>query len=467
MARADEAGGDITRLSVLDLRDRLASAALSATGVAEAFLARAEAVDQEVRAFACLDREHVLAQARRLDEHRTKGRPLGPLHGMPVALKDIIDTADLPTENGTAADAGRRPERDAEIVSRLRRAGALIFGKTVTAELAYFAPGPTRNPHDPERTPGGSSQGSAAAVAAGMVPLAIGTQTAGSVIRPAAFCGIVGFKPSFGLIPRTGVLRQSRELDTLGTFARDLSGAALLAEVLQGHDRGDPDTAPVAALPLCAASQVKPPARPLLAFVKGPSWDQASPDTVAAFAELVDALSDDGLGICDEVALPREFAEGLPAQLRLQHVGIARNYGHYLERHGDLLSPVLKRAIEDGRAVSALEFLSAGDWGDVLRAGLDRIFERYDAIVTPAAPGEAPRDLTVTGNPSFNALWTLLGVPAVTLPLLVGENGMPMGVQLVGRKGEDERLLRTAGWLQRSLAAETSPKDQERKARPA
>jgi Asp-tRNA(Asn)/Glu-tRNA(Gln) amidotransferase A subunit family amidase len=175
---------------------------------------------------------------------------------------------------------------------------------------------------------------------------------------------------------------------------------------------------------------------------------------VAAFAELVEALSDEGQGICDEVALPREFAEGLPAQLRLQHVGIARNYGPYLERHGDLLSPVLKQAIEDGRAISALEFLSAGDWAEVLRAGLDRIFERYDAIVTPAAPGEAPRDLTVTGKPSFNALWTLLG-----------ENGMPMGVQLVGRKGEDERLLRTAGWLQRSLAADAAPADRQKEAR--
>ncbi|MEX0760735.1 MAG: amidase, partial [Tistlia sp.] len=285
-------------------------------------------------------------------------------------------------------------------------------------------------------------------------PLAIGTQTAGSVIRPAAFCGIVGFKPSFGLIPRGGVLLQSRELDTLGTFARDLQGAALLAEVLQGHDAGDADTRLVADLPLCAATQAKPPVRPLLAFVKGPSWEEAAPDTVAAFAELLEALGEIDEGICDEVALPREFAEGLPAQLRLQHVGIARNYGHYLERHGALLSPVLKQAIDDGRKVSALEFLAAADWATVLRAGLDRVLQRYDAIVTPSAPGEAPRDLAITGKPSFNALWTLLGVPAVTLPLLSGETGLPMGVQLIGRKGEDERLLRTAAWLQRTLAAD-------------
>ncbi|WP_085124935.1 amidase [Tistlia consotensis] len=451
---------DVTRLPVVELRDRLAAGALSALEVAEGFLARCEAVEPEVRAFAFLDPEHVRAQARRLDEHRKSGRPLGRLHGLPVALKDTIDTADMPTENGTAVDKGRRPEEDAVAVSRLRQAGALIFGKTVTTELAYFAPGPTRNPHDLERTPGGSSQGSAAAVAAGMAPLAVGTQTAGSVIRPAAFCGIVGFKPSFGLIPRSGVLTQCRELDTLGTFARDLEGAALLAEGLQGHDEGDPDTRPLAALPLLSACGEMPPYQPLFAFVRGPTWDQAAADTVEAFAELAGALGEiggtgpDGEGICDEVELPEEFAEGIEAQLRLQHVGIARNYGHYLDRHGELMSPVLRQAVEQGRALSAIEFLNAKDWAAVLRDGLDRLFERYDAILTPAAPGEAPRDLAITGKPAFNALWTLLGLPAVTLPLLAGENGMPLGVQLVGRKGEDERLLRTAAWLQRSLTAD-------------
>lgn len=464
---------DPTRLSVDDLRQALASGALGAAEAAEAFLARCEAVEPQVRAFAFLDPEQVRAQARRLDEHRTRGRPLGPLHGVPVAVKDIVDTADMPTENGTPADAGRRPERDATLVARLRQAGALIFGKTVTTELAYFAPGPTRNPHDPERTPGGSSQGSAAAVAAGMVPLAIGTQTAGSVIRPAAFCGIVGFKPSHGLISRHGVLAQCRELDTIGTFARDLAGAALLVEVLQGYDAADPDTRPIAALPLHAATAARPPARPLFAFVKGPTWDEAAADTREAFAELVEALGGAAPGeegpepICDEVELPREFAEGVQAQLRLQHVGIARNFGHYLERHGELMSPVLKRAIEDGRAIPALDYLSARDWAEVLRAGLDRLFQRYDAIVTPAAPGEAPRDLSITGKPAFNGLWTLLGLPAVTLPLMTGENGMPLGVQLVGRKGEDERLLRNAAWLQRILTEDEETAESRRETRSA
>ncbi len=458
-AKPSPAGrADPTGLPVLALRDRLASGALSAAEAAEAFLARCEAVEPEVRAFAFLDPEQIRVQARALDAHRKAGRPIGPLHGVPVAVKDIVDTADMPTENGTEADKGRRPERDAVIVARLRRAGALVFGKTVTTELAYFSPGPTRNPHDPERTPGGSSSGSAAAVAAGMVPLAIGTQTAGSVIRPAAFCGIVGLKPSHGLIPRSGVLTQCPELDTIGTFARDLAGAALLAEVLQGHDAGDADTRPVADLPLLAAATSMPPLKPLFAFVKGPTWNEASDDTVAAFEELLAVLgaapgdrADAEAGLCDEVPLPREFDEGIAAQLRLQHVGMARHYARYLERHASLMSPILKQAIETGRGIGALDYLSARDWQAVLRAGADRIFERYDAILTPAAPGEAPRDLTVTGKPAFNSLWTLLGLPAVTLPLLTGGQGLPMGIQLVGRKGHDERLLRTAAWLQRHL----------------
>ena len=217
------------------LRDRLASGALRASELAEALIARIEAREPEIGAFAWFDADFVREQARRLDAHRQSGRPTGALHGLPVALKDIIDTARIPTENGCALDAGRVPIKDAAIVSRLRSAGALIMGKTVTTELAYMQAGKTRNPHGPAHTPGGSSSGSAAAVADGMVPLAVGTQTGGSVIRPASFCGVTGFKPSFGAIPRTGILMQSPTLDTVGVFAASPLDAALLAEVLMGH----------------------------------------------------------------------------------------------------------------------------------------------------------------------------------------------------------------------------------------
>lgn len=442
---------DLTALPAVELAKRLAAGALSARQVADGFLARIAERDDEVKAFAFVDPEHVRRQADALDALKRSGRPLGALHGVPVALKDIVDTADMPTENGTAADSGRRPSKDASLVLRLRRAGAVILGKTVTTELAYLSPAATRNPHDLGRTPGGSSSGSAAAVAAGMAPLAVGTQTGGSVIRPASFCGVVGFKPSHGVIARSGVLQQSRELDTVGVFARDVEGAALLADVIQGADGVDPDAPPIAPMRFLDHIRAGPPMPPLFAFVKTPMWDRAEAATREAFGELAAALGDS----CDGVELPEVFAEGYAAQRAINLVGIARNYRHYAERHGDLLSELMHEAVAKGHEISATEFLAACDWPEVLRAGLDQIFERYDVLVTPAAPGEAPRGLESTGDPAFNALWTLLGVPAVTVPLMVGENGMPLGVQLVGRKGQDERLMRVAAWLANNLAAHT------------
>ena len=238
---------DPADLTALEARERLASGSLRAAELTDACLGRIAAREPDVQAWACIDEELALNQAGMLDDYRQTGRPLGALHGLPVGIKDIIDTRDLPTENGNALDAGRRPTDDAWLVARLRAAGAVIPGKTVTTECAYLAPGKTRNPHNPERTPGGSSSGSAAAVASGMVPFAVGTQTGGSVIRPASFCGVVGFKPTFGLIPRSGVLRTSRRLDTVGTFARTVEDAALLADVLAGHDAADPDSVPMRA----------------------------------------------------------------------------------------------------------------------------------------------------------------------------------------------------------------------------
>ena len=427
----------------VSLRDQIAAGARRAVDVAEACLERIEAREEEVKAWHFIDRELVSKQAAEADALRKSGRPIGSLHGVPVGIKDIIDTADMPTENGTALDSGRRPRRDAVIVARLRAAGAIILGKTVTTELAYFTPRETRNPHDPTRTPGGSSSGSAAAVAAGMVPLAVGSQTAGSVIRPASFCGVVGFKPTFGLIPRTGALLQSAPLDTIGVFANSVEDAALITDVLAGHDAGDPDSQLQAPPSLLELACSEPPLKPLFAFVKHPAWDQAEPTTQEAFGELVEELGE----LCDEVPLPDLFAEAAAAHRAIMTAGFARNLRHYHERGADQLSPQLMGAIEEGKAVTAVQYLAARDWRDVLYVGLERIFERYDAIVTPAATGEAPLGLESTGSPAFNSLWTFLGVPAVTLPLMQGPSGMPLGVQLVGRRGYDGRLLRTARWL--------------------
>jgi len=433
----------ILTLGAVELRDRLANGALRSVELAQAFLAQIERGEPQVGAWAWIDADHAMRQARALDDHRASGRPIGPLHGLPVGIKDIVDTAGIPTENGTVVDAGRVPVEDAFLVRRLRQAGALVLGKTVTTELAFRGPGRTRNPHDPTRTPGGSSSGSAAAVAARMVPLAIGTQTAGSVIRPAAFCGVVGFKPSFGAIPRTGVLPQAASLDTIGVFAADVIGAALLAESLFGHDPGDSATAPVPLPDLARIAAARPPVRPALAMILAPTG--TSPDAVTrdGFAELRAALGDD----CDEIELSAEFAEAPRLWKIVQHAELSKSYHHYERRGGDRLSTAARSAIEAGGRITARDYLAALDWPGLLNAGLEAVFSRYDAIVTPAAPGPAPVGLESTGDPVFNGLWTFCGTPAVTLPLLQSEGGLPIGVQLVGRRGDDGRLLRTARWL--------------------
>ncbi len=435
----------LLELGAVEMRDRLASGALRASEVATACLERIEARDRDVGAWAFLDPEHVMKQAAALDAYRASGKPIGTLHGMPVGLKDIIDTAGMPTENGTVLDSGRVPVQDAFVVTRLKQCGAIIMGKTVTAELAHLAPGKTRNPHAPDHTPGGSSSGSAAAVAAGMIPLALGAQTGGSVIRPAAFCGVVGFKPTFGGIPRTGVLAQSPSLDTLGVFARSVEGVAMIAEALFGHDAGDPATSSAPAPRLLEAARSSPPLEPGLAFVRQPGWDQAEEVTRAAFAELVQTLGEK----CDPVELPALFSQAIAVRERINDAEMAKAFHHYARRGHDRLSPQTLAALDRGNRVLARDYLAALDLPAILNAGLDELFDRFDAIITPAAPGPAPSGLESTGSSIFNALWTLCGTPAITLPLLETERSLPMGVQIVGRRGDDTRLLRTAAWLER------------------
>lgn len=439
---------NLAMLGAADAAARIAGGEITSEELVRACLAQVDQHEDSVQAWAYLDPEYALAQARRADGRGRAGAGLGPLHGVPVGIKDIFDTADMPTENGTELHAGRRPTRDATAVALLRQAGAVIMGKTVTTELAYFAPGKTRNPHNPAHTPGGSSSGSAAAVAAGMVPLAAGTQTAGSVLRPAAFCGVIGYKPSHGLITRHGILPQSRTLDTPGVFARSLPDAALMAETMMVYDSHDPDMRPSGRHRLVDTAAQEPPVEPALAFVKGPVWDKAEADTREAFAELAAALG----GACDEVELPEVFARGNPAQRAINSVEMALSYAAFYERGRDKLSPVLIQMIEEGQRCLALDYKRALEWREVLNGGLDRVFDRFDAIVTPAAPGPAPKGLETTGDPAFCALWTLCGTPAVSLPLLTASNGLPMGVQLVGRRGDDARLLRTARWLSETLS---------------
>ncbi|MEX0923413.1 MAG: amidase [Rhodovibrionaceae bacterium] len=454
MADRRKAAENLIGAGALTLRDRLAGGALRAADLASALLERIAAVEPEVQAWAWLDGDFVLQQAKALDARRASGAAIGPLHGLPVAVKDIVDTARIPTENGSSLDAGRVPTADAFVVERLKAAGALILGKTVSAELAFLHPGKTRNPHNPAHSPGGSSSGSAAAVAAGMAPLALGTQTGGSVIRPAAFCGVVGFKPSFGAIPRRGILAQSPSLDTVGVFARDVEDAALLAETLYGHDPADPATRPAPPPRLLDTALSEPPVTPMFAFVRPPRWEDADPQTHMALREVTDALGEN----CFEAVLPTAFDEAAAIRERINYAEMAKCYYSYERRGREQLSEILLKAIDAGKAELARDYIAALDWPGVLNAGLEEIFERCDAILTPATLGPAPGRET-TGDGIFNGLWTLCGTPAVTLPLFEAEDGLPMGLQLVGRRGDDARLLRTARWLAARFATleEDSP----------
>jgi Asp-tRNA(Asn)/Glu-tRNA(Gln) amidotransferase A subunit family amidase len=375
---------------------------------------------------------------------------VGPLHGIPIGIKDIFDTSDMPTECGSAIHAGRTPSRDATVVSLLRAAGAVIIGKTVTTEFAYFAPGKTRNPQNPEHTPGGSSSGSAAAVAAAMVPLAIGSQTNGSTIRPAAYCGVIGFKPTHGLISRHGALTLSRSLDHVGLFARTIDDMALLAEQLVGWDERDPDTRPRARVPFVEVAGTEPPLTPMFAFIKTPMWERTDEDTKEGFAEILEHLGSQ----VEEVELFPSAADAWQWHQTIMGAEMAHNLEREWTNGRDLFSEQLRAQIERGRDVRAADYLHALSRISPMNESLVELFEqRYDALLTPAAPSAAPKGLASTGDPAFCTLWTLCGMPAISLPLLQSANGLPIGVQLVGPRHGDARLLRTARWLAAKMAA--------------
>jgi Asp-tRNA(Asn)/Glu-tRNA(Gln) amidotransferase A subunit family amidase len=435
-------------LDAVSATQALREGSLSAEMLVDACIERVQSVDAGVQAWAFFDPEHARAQARALDQARKEGKPPGPLHGIPVGIKDIVDTADMPTEDGTVLHSGRRPTRDAAIVAMLRSAGALVFGKTVTTELATYSPGKTRNPHNPKHTPGGSSSGSAAAVAAGMVPLAVGTQTNGSVIRPAAFCGVVGFKPTHGLVPRTGILRQSRALDTVGVMARTVLDVAALMECIAGYDAEDADSRPLARIPFVRIAREEPPLAPSLAFARTPIWERVDADSSGGFAELTAHLGDR----IRPLELPESLRAAWDWHRIIMEADIASSFALEYERGADRLSESLRRQIERGRTTLAVDYLDALARIPRLNESFEEIFSRYDAIVTPAAPGAAPEGLESTGDPSFCTLWTLCGMPAITLPIMSSGSGLPIGVQLVGQRGDDARLLRTANWLMRTVS---------------
>ena len=416
---------------------------VSSEEVAEACLSRIQIREDDVNAWAHLNPEKVLQNARAYDQGQAALDHKGFLYGVPVGLKDIIDTADMPTENGSNHFKGRRPVRDAACAALLRDAGALVMGKTVTTEFAMSGQRGTRNPLDLSRTPGGSSSGSGASVADFMVPLALGSQTGGSMLRPASFCGVYGYKPTFGSISRHGVFPLVRALDHIGVYGRCLQDIAMIGDVLMIYDKNDFDMRRYPAANLVDALATPDKSPPRLAFVKGPPWLEAEPYMDEVFDSYIS-----GLGGLPEVTLGGIFDQALDAQAVVMNANIWANLKEYPENHEDELQEETVRRITAGRDILAADYIAASELRNSLVAALGALFEHYDAIITASAPGEAPIGLNSTGNAIFQRIWTFTGLPTISLPLMKGPNEMPIGVQIIGPKDRDDELIKAARWIE-------------------
>ncbi len=425
------------RLGAVPLLRMIAEGQASSEVVTRSFIDAIHERERDIQAFAWFDADHAIAAAREL--HLVQRR--GPLHGLPIAFKDNIDTADLPTSYGSPIYLSHRPSIDAAVVSLMKDAGGFVFGKTVTTELANFLPGPTRNPHHLEHSPGGSSSGSAAAVAAHLAPLALGTQTAGSVIRPAAFCGVVAYKPSPRLIPRAGVKPNSDTLDEVGVFARTVEDAAFAAAVL---------TSKPAWKELPAQGLAGTP--PVVGLTATSQRTLAAPSMQNALETALRTLSHAGARHAD-LTWPRVFDGLFDAQKSVQVFETARALAPEFAYRRDLLSGKMIDVIEAGRATSTETYVAALQLGRACAAAIDSLFGAADVVLAPSAPGEAPKGLSSTGDPVFNRPWHLLGCPVINLPFGRGEQGLPLGISVVGRPGDDARTFAAAAWIETALRA--------------
>jgi Asp-tRNA(Asn)/Glu-tRNA(Gln) amidotransferase A subunit family amidase len=374
----------------------------------------------------------------------------GPLSGIPVAIKDIIATSDMPTTNGSPVYKDRVPPEDSWVVERLRNLGATIFGKTVSTEFAWRHPGPTVNPWNPKHTPGGSSSGSAASVAAGIVPLALGTQTLGSVVRPAAFNGVVGFKPSFGATPRVGVHPLSPSLDHVGFFARKVDDVALALSLIGGSSDRDRHGRPIPVFHVAVDTGVPPLAAPRLAVVRFAKWSRAEPEQQKLFEAAISKLRSEG-AVLEELELSELDQTNWSAINTILASEGAHIFSDLVVRYPDRTSDHLKSLVKSGTAITATEYLAAKALQEKLRSSFATQLSGFDAVLTLPAFGEAPEGLGYTGDAEYCAPWTLLGVPALSLPAGFGKNGLPLGVQVVGGYREDYRLLRVAKWIEGAL----------------
>lgn len=407
---------------------RIQDGTLRAEDLMEAYIDRIEAREPEIQAFAWFSADQARFAARAAME--------GPLQALPIGVKDVLDTEDMPSEYGSPIWEGWQPRADAACVAWARECGGVVIGKTVTTEFATRKPGPTANPANLNHTPGGSSSGSAAGVAAGFFPLAFGTQTAGSIIRPAAFCGVVGYKPSYGTISRIGMKIMSDSLDTVGVMATNVADCALFAAALSGRDLGDPDEVPGRA--------------PRIGVCRGPTWYAAGEETHAMLDRAAEAAARAGAHVTT-LDLPEVYNRLVDAHPIVMNTESARALGWELTNHADLISDDLRARMDFGLEQSPDDLDGAYAVFETTQRAFPDVMGGLDVLLTPSAPGEAPEGLGWTGDPCFNYIWTSLRVPCVTVPAGTGPKGLPLGIQIVGRRGDDRPTLAWARWMQAAL----------------
>ena len=436
---------DIFSLKAEELALKIKDAQLTSVEICEKYIERINKFEKDVKAWAHFDKKLLLEKAAEADEYRRSGKPLGPLHGVPVAVKDIVGTLDMPTECGTVIRKGKSYSQNAEIVDLLLAAGAIVMGKTATAELAYLGPPKTTNPHDHSRTPGGSSSGSAAAVASFMAPLSIGSQTGGSIIRPASYCGVVGYKPTYGLISRNGVLKTSEKLDHIGVFGRSVEDVALLSKVLIKKDNFDPATVHYSAENMLMETKKGPLFEPKFIFYKTDYWKNIEKKSREAFEYFIKSFKKN-IEVFDN---PSYFKDIHKYHQIMYETDLANNFGLYYKKYKKKLSKPMQDAIVKGNKHSAKEYAEALDFMKRSYESYEEVFEDYHGVLSPASPGVAPKSLKTTGSAEFNKVWSYLGTPCISLPLLQGDANMPLGVQLTGARYDDHRFLGIANWLEK------------------
>ena len=436
---------EIFSLSLEELAEKIKSGQLTSVEACQTYIERIKKFDKDIKAWAHFDRKVLLEKAAESDEDRKAGKPTGLLHGVPIAVKDIIGTVDMPTECGTVIRKGKSYSQNAEIIDLLHSSGAIVMGKTATSELAYLSPPSTTNPHDKNRTPGGSSSGSAASVASFMAPASIGSQTGGSIIRPASYCGVVGYKPTYGLISRNGVLRTSYNLDQVGMFGRKVEDVAMLAKVLIKKDKYDPATIHYSTENILAETKKGPIFEPKFIFYKTDYWKIIDKKSREAFEYFIKSFKKN-IEIFDT---PSYFKDIHKYHQIIHETDLANNFSVYYKKFKKKLSKYMQDAISNGNKYTAKEYAEAIDFMKRSYESYEEVFEDYHGVLSPSSPGVAPKGLKSTGTAEFNKVWSYLGTPCISLPLLEGENNLPLGVQLIGNKYDDHRFLGVAKWLEK------------------